>query len=47
MEIAMVELIGNSGPLTFTRDEHGLIVKLPNENPMIYILLKLQQNKPN
>ena len=35
-EIAKVELLGNSSPLTFTRDETGLAVTLPNKKPNDY-----------
>jgi alpha-L-fucosidase len=35
-EVATVELLGNSGPLAFTRDETGLIVTLPEKKPNDY-----------
>ena len=35
-EIARVELLGNNGPLTFARDETGLIVTLPAQKPNDY-----------
>jgi alpha-L-fucosidase len=35
-EIATIELLGNSGPLAFTRDETGLIVTLPEKKPNDY-----------
>ena len=32
-EVARVELLGNSGPLEFSRDSTGLVVTLPQTKP--------------
>lgn len=45
-EIARVELLGNGGPLAFTRDETGLIVTFPEKKPNDYAYtLKITPNR--